>query len=38
MASKFKEIFEREVKNPIFTVHDDNDNCTIADAKYLMEI
>lgn len=38
MASKFKEIFLKEVTNPIFTVQDDPDNCTIADAKYLMEI
>lgn len=38
MASKFKEIFQQEVKDPIFTTHDDTDNCTIADAKYLMEI
>lgn len=38
MASKFKEIFEQEVKDPIFTVHDDKENATISDAKYLMEI
>lgn len=38
MASKFKTIFEQEVKDPIFTTHDDNQPATIADAKYLMEI
>lgn len=38
MTSKFKKIFEEEVKDPIFNVHDDNEPCTIADAKYLMEI
>lgn len=38
MASKFKEIFLKEVTDPIFSVQDDPEKCTIADAKYLMEI
>lgn len=38
MVSKFKEVFLQEVKDPIFTVHDDNTPATVWDAKYLMEI
>ena len=38
MVSKFKQVFDEEVKDPIFTIHDDKDVCTIWDAKYLMEI
>lgn len=38
MVSKFKQVFDEEVKDPIFTVHGDKEPCTIWDAKYLMEI
>jgi len=38
MASKFKAIFEKEVTEPIFTIHWDNTPATIADIKYLIEI
>jgi hypothetical protein len=38
MASIFKQYFEKEVLNPVFTDHDNNDNATIADCKYLVEI